>query len=96
MPDYALTPAIMDAFERVKAMPHGPARATAWANLQKRYPFGNQRARLARNPDNSVGLTLNDPNGHPRLKLMVSPNGTPQIQFLDPTGKILRTLQPTS
>ena len=92
MPDYALTPAVMAAYEKVKAMPHGPAREAAWTAVQKQYPSGNQRASLARSPDSSVGLTLSDTAGHPRVKIAVTANGTPQIQFLDAEGKILRTI----
>ena len=92
MPDFALTPAIMDEVEKVKAMPHGPARQAAWAAIQKKYPFGQQRAALSRASDNSVGLTLSDPAGHPRLKLAVTPDGTPVIQFLDAAGRVTRTV----
>lgn len=95
MPNYALTPAVMKQFEHVKAMPQGPARTAAWTAIEKKYPFGYQRASLARHPDRSVGLTLSDPTGHPRLKLLVAPNGDPIIQFLDANGKVTRILSPT-
>jgi hypothetical protein len=95
VPDYPITPQMIDAFTRVKSMPHGPARATAFAALLKQYPQGHQRLALDRDPDNSVGLTLNDSDGHPRLKLLVSADGNPSIQFLDPAGKVMRALRAT-
>lgn len=95
VPDYPITPQMMDAFTRVKSMPHGSARAAAFTALLKQYPQGHPRLALDRDPNNSVGLTLDDPNGHPRLRLVVSPTGDPSIQFLNPQGQILRTLSPT-
>jgi hypothetical protein len=95
MPDFALSPAVIDEVEKVKALPHGPARAAAWAALQKKYTsFGRQRASLARGPDGSVGLTLNDPEGRPRLRFRVAADGVPAIEFLNSQGKIERTLTP--
>jgi hypothetical protein len=92
MPDFALSPSVIDEIERVKAMPHGQERAAAWAALQKKYvSFGQQRASLARTPDGSVSLTLSDPEGHPRLKLSVAPDGTPSLQMLDAQGHIARS-----
>lgn len=97
MPDFALTPAVMDEVERVKAMPHGPARAAAWAALQKKYKsFGTQRASLARDSDGSVGLTLRDDEGHARLRLTVDQTGTPSFDMLDAQGHTIRHIDPTT
>jgi hypothetical protein len=97
MPDFALTPAVMDEVERVKTMPHGPARAAAWAALQKKYQsFGTQRASLARDSDGSVGLILRDDQGHPRLRLTVDRSGTPSFDMLDAEGHIIRHIDPTT
>jgi hypothetical protein len=97
VPDFALTPAVMNEVERVKAMPHGPARAAAWAALQMKYHnFGAQRASLARDPDGGVGLILRDGQGHPRLRLTVAPNGTPSFDMLDAQGRIIRHVDPVT
>lgn len=91
VPDFALTPAVMDETERVKAMPQGPERTAAWAALRKKYQnFGAQRAALARSFDGSVGLTLRDDQGHARLRLSVDRNGTPSFDMLDAQGHITR------
>ncbi|HEX4156311.1 MAG TPA: hypothetical protein VHY48_11915 [Acidobacteriaceae bacterium] len=93
MPDFALSPAVIDEVEKVKSMPHGLARAAAWAALQKKFhSFGQQRASLARSPDGSVGLTLDDPEGRPRLRLRVASDGTPSLDLLDANGKVTRSL----
>ena len=97
MPDFALTPAVMDETQRVKAMPHGPERTAAWAALKKKYQnFGTERASLARASDGSVGLTLRDDQGHPRLRLTVDRSGTPSFDMLDAQGRIIRHIDPTT
>ena len=97
VPDFALTPAVMDEIERVKAMPHGAARSAAWAALKKKYQnFGAERASLARTFDGSVGLTLRDSQGHPRLRLTVDRTGNPSFDMLDAQGHITRHIDPTT
>ena len=97
VPDFALTPAVMEETQRVKAMPHGPARSAAWAALMKKYQnFGTERASLARRSDGSVGLTLRDDQGHPRLRLTVDHSGTPSFDMLDAQGRIIRHIDPTT
>jgi hypothetical protein len=92
MPDTPITPAMIDDVERVKAIPDGPAQEAAWKAVRARYEFGRNRALLARNPDGSVGLTLNDVQGHPRIKLVVLPSGEPEMDMLDADGKVLRAI----
>jgi hypothetical protein len=91
-PDYPLTPAVFDFFEHIKAMQPGPAKQQAWADAAKKYPFGPERAILRKSSDNTAELVLNDPSGHPRLKMTVAADGNPSIQFLDAAGKITRIL----
>jgi hypothetical protein len=91
-PDYAITPQMVDDYTQVKAMPTGPARASAFAALAKKYPPAQLRLALDRSPDNSVGLTLHDIAGHPRLKVLVTADGSPQIEFLNTQGRVIRIL----
>jgi hypothetical protein len=87
-PAYPITPAFVDEAQRVKAMPHGPARAKAWAALLAKYPPGAQRAYLGRTIDNDAKLELSDQQGRTRIQLRVAPDGTPTMQFLDAQGKV--------
>jgi hypothetical protein len=91
-PDYAITPQMPDDYTRVKAMPSGPTRASAFNVLAKKYPPAQLRLALDRSPDNSVGLTLRDIAGHPRLKVVVTADGSPQIEFLSTQGQVVRIL----
>ena len=77
VPDFALTPEVVAAYEKVKAMPHGPERAKAWAEVRQKYPEGRNRASLRRNTDASVGLTLSDPRRPPSSILERGPGWQP-------------------
>ncbi len=92
MPDRPLTPALLKEAAQIKQMPHGSARGAAWANFQKSYPAGTERAALERNDDGSVALALKDKQGRNRLILHVGPDGNPLIEFLDEHGRVLRKL----
>lgn len=91
-PAYPITPQMMDDYTRVKAMPDGSARDAAFAALARKYPPAQPRLALDRSPDNSVGLTLNDVAGHPRLNVLVTADGSPQIEFLNAHGQVVRVL----
>ncbi len=92
VPDYLITPQMMDEYTRAKVIGDGPARTAALTELSKRYPPSHQRVALERSPDNSVGLTLSDPAGLPRLRVLVAGDGSPQIQFLNTAGQVVRVL----
>lgn len=51
-----------------------------------------QRIYLGRAPDNSASLTLKDKDGHARIVIKVNPDGSPVIQFLDASGKLVSQL----
>ena len=43
-------------------------------------------------PDRSAIVVLSDPKGHPRLRLVVDSLGSPRIDFLDDSGRVMRSL----
>jgi hypothetical protein len=82
------TPAVTDAFSRVKGMPSGPAKKKAIAALQAKYPVKLEpRAQLAREMDGSAVLRLRDAAGRTRILLRVTVDGTPTMEFLDANGR---------
>ena len=89
---YLLTPQYYADSMRWKMMPHGPERAAAYAELKRKYPAAVQRGHLGRSSDDSVGLELSDKSGHVRAKLIVRADGQPALEFLDASGKVLRTI----
>jgi hypothetical protein len=84
-----LTPEVMTAFEKIRAMPAGPAKDKARAEFAAKFPLRlHPRAAIERDPDNSSVLRLRDPEGKTRILLRVAADGTPTMQFLDAVGKI--------
>ena len=89
----APTTAASQLLERGKAvqqMPEGPAKARAMAELRR--AEGARRITVARMKDRSAAVELSDPQGKPRLRLVVDPAGAPRVDFLDATGRVTRTL----
>lgn len=90
---WAITPEVSAEFQRVKAMAPSPERAAASRALHAKYPGGIvNRGYFGRGLDKSVSLSLKDQQGRERLVARVAPDGTPEIQFLDATGKVVRTI----
>jgi hypothetical protein len=86
-PDGSSDPAVWEAAD---AMPEGPAKVAELKRLRERYG-GKRRLVLARFPDRSARLAVNDATGKPRLTLEVAPDGAAAIRFLDASGKVVRT-----
>jgi hypothetical protein len=94
---YALTPDFSAEWQHVKAMPSGPERTAAREALQGKYPGGLvNRGYFGRERDKSVSLSLKDQQGHQRLVARVAPDGTPTLEFLDSSGKVIRTIDANS
>jgi hypothetical protein len=90
---YAITPEVSAEWQRVKAMPQGPEREAAAKAWQTKYPGGVvNRAHFGRDRDKSVSLSLKDQQGKARLIARVAPDGTPVLEFLDATGKVVRAI----
>ena len=89
----APTTAASQLLERGKAvqqMAEGRAKARAMAELRR--AEGPRRITVARMKDQSAAVELSDPQGKPRLRLVVGPGGAPRVDFLDATGRVTRTL----
>jgi hypothetical protein len=74
----------------VQQMAEGPAKARAMAELRR--TEGPKRITVARMKDQSAAVELADPQGKPRLRLVVDRSGAPRVDFLDATGRVTRTL----
>jgi hypothetical protein len=91
------TPEVSAEWQRMKAMPPGPERAAASKALHEKYPGGIiNRGYFGRDRDKSVSLILKDQQGHKRLVARVSADGTPVLEFLDASGKVIRTISADS
>lgn len=90
-PDTPLS-AMYEEYKKIQEMPPGPERDKAMAEFKEKYP-APQRAFFGKNRDRSVGLTLADGKGKPRIVLRVGEDGSPRIQFLNARGEITRTIK---
>jgi hypothetical protein len=83
-------PQLVERGRAVQQMAEGPAKARAMAELRR--AEGARRITVARMKDQSAAVELADPQGKPRLRLLVDRAGAPRVDFLDATGRVTRTL----
>jgi hypothetical protein len=62
--------------------------------MQAAGSLGVQRVRLGKTSERSSVLELKDAAGRPRLVLKVAADGAATVDFLDETGKVVRSLTP--
>ena len=85
-----LTPKVFSAYQAARTLPDGPEKQKAMAAVMAKYPVKlHARASIGRDTDRSAALRLRDPEGHTRILLRVTADGTPTMQFLDASGKVL-------
>jgi hypothetical protein len=68
------------------------AALTQWAQPRNGVPLNVQRLFIGRDQSKSAVLNLADPNGKPRLRLVVDSLGAARIEFLDATGNVTSTV----
>ncbi|HKT08795.1 MAG TPA: hypothetical protein VJR24_12920 [Gemmatimonadaceae bacterium] len=80
--------------DSLKAMPAGAARDSAMKAFVENggHPLAARRLFAGRDADHNSVVSLSDPQGHPRLRLMVDSTGAASIQFLDVAGHVTRTI----
>jgi hypothetical protein len=75
----------------ITAMPEGPEKEAA-KTRQREAELSPTRIFVGKDKDHNAKVTLNDAKGNARINLVVDPTGTPRIDFLDATGKVIYTL----
>jgi hypothetical protein len=78
----------------IRRMPAGAARDSAMKALMDNNgrPLAARRLFAGRDPSKSAIVSLSDPEGHARLRLVVDSTGTASILFLDTAGRVTRTI----
>jgi hypothetical protein len=64
--------------------------------LAKAGGFGHRRIFIGKTDDHISTVSLRDEKGRPRLVMKVTPDGSASIDFLDESGKTIRTLTPAA
>jgi len=89
-PDYSLE-LLMQLIEKNRDLPKEQQQA-ALRNFLKSRPQPQSRLFLGLKADRSAALILNDPEGRDRIVLKVDTDGTPSLQFLDASGKVVNEM----
>jgi hypothetical protein len=91
-PDHPITRDIETA-ARIAKLPKDQQEA-AWRAYRATTPHAETRVVLGRSDDKSVALRLKDEQGRDRIVILVQPDGSPILQFLDERGKVTSQLPP--
>lgn len=89
-PDYPITE-LIEAQQRILKLP-AEQREAEWHKFFAGRQQARQRLYLGRSGDHSVSLRLKDTEGRDRIIIMVAPDGSPKLQFLDDQGKVVSEL----
>jgi hypothetical protein len=65
-----------------------------WAAPRNGVPLNARRAFFGKDPAKNASVVLSDPNGKPRLRMLVDSLGGARIEFLDDSGHVTRTVGP--
>jgi len=84
---------VIDKLQAIQKMPDGPEKTEAMQKLRNASAAGAaQRVFVGRTREKAAALTLSDPEGRPRLQLMVDAQGAPKLEFLDEKGGVVQRL----
>jgi hypothetical protein len=87
-------PIDFDLVDRLHKMPDGPEKTALVEKLIKTHAFGTPRLYLGKTQDRASRLVLKDADGRDRLVLRVDADGKAAVEFLDETGKVIKTVAP--
>jgi hypothetical protein len=86
---------VIDKLQAIEKMPDGPGKTQAMQKVREMpggWESGPRRVFVGRTKDKAATLTLSDPQGCPRLVLMVDAQGAPKLEFLDDKGAVVQRL----
>jgi hypothetical protein len=91
-PDHPIS-SDLAAAERIGKLP-ADQQPAAWKQYRETTAHSQTRLVLGRSDDRSVALRLKDIQGRDRIVILVQPDGSPVMQFLDENGKVMSQLPP--
>jgi hypothetical protein len=84
---------LIDQLQAIEKMPDGPEKTQAQQNLRDLpATAAAQRVFVGKTREKAASLTLSDPQGRPRLLLMVDAQGAPKLEFLDEKSTVVQRL----
>lgn len=79
-------------YEAASKIPDESARKAAIQAMIDNNELATQRMFLGKRRDNATSLVMFDIKGKPRIRMVVSADGTPKLEFLDEGGKVISSL----
>jgi stress response protein SCP2 len=86
------TAELVAKLDAIKQLPNEAARNAAVREMRERGEFMVNRLALGKGRDKSAYMNLSDAKGRTRIRIVVTAEGTPKIDFLDEAGKVTHTL----
>jgi hypothetical protein len=83
---------MMEKYEAANKLSDETARKAAIQKMIDNNELTTNRLFLGKRRDNSAMLLLSDIEGKPRIRLVVLPDGTPKLEFLDQGGAVTYSL----
>jgi len=84
---------VIDKLQAIQKMPDGPEKTQAMQKLRDTSAAGvAQRVFVGKTREKAAALTLSDPQGRPRLQLIVDAQGAPKLEILDENGNVVQRL----
>jgi hypothetical protein len=84
---------VIDQLQAIQKMPDGPEKTQAMRKLgEMPGASGPQRVFVGKTREKAAALTLSDPQGRPRLQVMVDAQGVAKLEFLDEKGNVIQRL----
>jgi hypothetical protein len=81
----------LDDYARIKTLPEGQRQAAIKA-FRETHPGDHPRILLGRESDKSALLRMKDTEGRDRIVMKVAADGSPLLQFLDESGRVVEQL----
>jgi len=82
--------------DAIKRLPNEAAQRAARVEMRDRGEFLVNRLAIGKGRNKSAFISLSDAKGRERIQISVAADGTPKLNFLDETGKVVYSLPNTS
>jgi catechol 2,3-dioxygenase-like lactoylglutathione lyase family enzyme len=82
---------MIEKLQSLQKMPDGPEKTRALQKLRENSGVA-QRVFVGKNKDKAAIVALSDPQGRPRIQLMVDAQGAARLEFLDEKGAVVHLL----
>ena len=79
---------MVEKLQAIQKMPDGPEKTQALQNFRDTSGVA-QRVFVGKNRERAATIVLSDPQGHPRIQLIVDAQGVARLEFLDKMGSVV-------